>query len=258
MPSATPTQTPTASPAEAPGANANGMTEVLAPINSVEVIATDGLPKQYMLAVVSGVCGLADGHEISHEGDTIVVKVVNLMPTGLQCPDGPLLALHKAWIPLGSNLKAGVTYRAAVNDVTETFVVEKGGHVPLNSRFKLGVGERTMIADTALAIRFQEIVLDSRCPPEAHCDYVSEAAEAAANKVTVKISVALEGQDESSFLLSLGDPHTFEGYGISLEDLKPLVLTALHSASAANIGQHRRHGVPVKTLTYADAFGSLV
>jgi len=67
------------------------MTEVLAPIDDIEVWIAESWPPQYLLHVVSGLpngCTRFDSYNIIRKGETIRVEVINLQPadSGIGCP----------------------------------------------------------------------------------------------------------------------------------------------------------------------------
>jgi LysM repeat protein len=156
--------------------------EVLAPIDRVEVLVAESWPPQYFLAVTSGLpnaCVKFERYEVTREGDTIRVAVINSQPVGVPCEDVYGTVEHS--IPLGSDLRAGTTYTVVVNDVTETFVTQ--GDAPdrgqvtatLNSPFQLKAGQTATVAPQGPIVEFVEVVEDSRCPTGVECVWAGRA-----------------------------------------------------------------------------------
>jgi len=69
-----------------------------------------------------------DRYEVTRDGDTIRVAVINLEPVGMECEDVYGTVEHN--VPLGSDFDPGTTYTVLVNDVAETFVTESAAPAP--------------------------------------------------------------------------------------------------------------------------------
>lgn len=101
--------------------------EVLAPIESVEVLIMESFPPQYMLVVVSGLpnaCVSFGDYNVTRDGDTIRVEVINSEPAdpGVACAE--VYGMVETRIPLGIDFESGKTYTVVVNNVTETFIAQ--------------------------------------------------------------------------------------------------------------------------------------
>lgn len=123
---ATPTPGPSTSPTPQPTPVMETVEE-LAPIDSVEINIAESFPPQYFLHVVSGLpsgCAQFDRYEVSREGDTIRVKVINRMPADKSVACTMIYGTKEHNIALGSDFESGKTYTVIVNDVTKTFVAQ--------------------------------------------------------------------------------------------------------------------------------------
>ncbi len=100
---------------------------VLAPIETLEVVARTSLPPQYSLLVTSGLpsgCAIFDRYEMERAGDVITVNVWNFMPkadSGAVCTMIYRTMDHAIAL---DNLEAGQTYTVHVNDQSTTLTVE--------------------------------------------------------------------------------------------------------------------------------------
>ena len=101
--------------------------QVLAPIDSLEVLVMESFPPQYALTVVSGLtngCVTFGGYRLERGDDVIRIEVVNWKPADgdIVCTD--VYGTVETNIPLGSDFEPGRTYTVEVNDVTESFVAQ--------------------------------------------------------------------------------------------------------------------------------------
>ena len=114
-----PTPTPTVEPTKV---------EVLAPIESVELLIAESFPPQYFLEVVSGLpnsCAEFNGYDVARDGTTIRITVNNLVPApGELVLCALVYGTQQHNIALGTDFEPGTTYTAVVNGVTETFVAQ--------------------------------------------------------------------------------------------------------------------------------------
>lgn len=100
---------------------------VPAPIDEVEIRVLESFPPQYVLYVVSGLpsgCAKFDEYEVERDGDTIHVKVWNLMPADDDVACTMIYGTVEHNINLGSDFESGKTYTVHVNDVTKTFTAQ--------------------------------------------------------------------------------------------------------------------------------------
>ena len=125
---AAPTGDPTPIPQVSETPDTSGEPETvgkLAPINSVEITIAESFPPQYFVGVTSGLpngCVEFDRYEVTRDGDTIRIAVINLEPVGMACTDEYGTVEHN--IPLGSEFEPGRTDTVLFNDVTETFTAQ--------------------------------------------------------------------------------------------------------------------------------------
>jgi inhibitor of cysteine peptidase len=103
------------------------MVQVLAPIESVEVLVMESFPPRYSLTVVSGLpngCASFAGYRLERSDDTVLVEMVNWKPADPQVACSELYRIVETRISLGSEFESGRTYTLLVNDVTESFVAQ--------------------------------------------------------------------------------------------------------------------------------------
>ena len=102
----------------------SGLVQVLAPIESVEILIMESSPPQYSVAVVSGLpnsCVSFGGYSLTRDDDTIQIEMVNWKPAdpGIVCAQ--VYGTVATNIPLGSKFEPGEIYTVEVNGVTTTF-----------------------------------------------------------------------------------------------------------------------------------------
>ncbi|MCH8230423.1 MAG: hypothetical protein IIA53_08860, partial [Chloroflexi bacterium] len=107
--------------------------EVLAPIESVQILTLESYPEQFIVQVTSGLpnqCASYSHNEVTQDGTDIKISVYNTVPVRILC-----IAygseLHDENIALGSDFERGTKYTVLVNDHPgETF---ETGSAPLPS-----------------------------------------------------------------------------------------------------------------------------
>ena len=105
--------------------------EKLAPIDRVEILVAESWPPQYFVLVESGLpngCAEFDRYEVTADGETIHVAIINLVTVGMACTEEYRTVEHN--ISLGDDLEPGTTYTVQVNDVAETFVTQDAAPTP--------------------------------------------------------------------------------------------------------------------------------
>lgn len=93
--------------------------EVLAPIESVQILILESFPEQYVVQVVSGLpsgCATYSHNVVSRDGTTINIEIYNTVPA----PDQLIVCtaiygIHDENISLGSDFDRGVEYTVLVN-----------------------------------------------------------------------------------------------------------------------------------------------
>ncbi|MCH7786621.1 MAG: PKD domain-containing protein, partial [Chloroflexi bacterium] len=154
--------------------------EVLAPIESVVIDIAESFPPQYFLRIGSAQpngCAKFNDIEVTRDGDTIRVKVTNLIPAAPNVICTQVYSVVENSVALGSDFEPGVKYTVIVNDVTETFAAQ-GTSEPqptLGSRFEVGLGQAVVIDPDDLRIQFLEVTEDSRCPTDVVCVQAGQA-----------------------------------------------------------------------------------
>ena len=103
------------------------MVQVLAPVESVELLVMESFPPQYSLVVVSGLpngCASFAGYRLERSGNTIKIEMVNWKPADPQVVCTEIYRTVETRISLGSDFESGRTYTLLVNDVAESFVAQ--------------------------------------------------------------------------------------------------------------------------------------
>ncbi|MCH8229375.1 MAG: hypothetical protein IIA53_03495 [Chloroflexi bacterium] len=107
--------------------------EVLAPIESIEILTLESYPEQFIVQVTSGLpngCASYSHNEVTQDGTDIKISVYNTVPAPgelIACTE--IYRLHDQNIGLGSDFERGTTYTVLVNDHPgETFTT---GSAPL-------------------------------------------------------------------------------------------------------------------------------
>ena len=102
--------------------------EVLAPIESADVLAPESHPPQYFVVVLSGLpsgCASFSRYDVTRDGTSVRIEVFNTVPA-----PGELIACTAIYgtvyttIALGSDFDPGVTYAVEVNGVTTEFTAQ--------------------------------------------------------------------------------------------------------------------------------------
>ena len=107
--------------------NDTHLTQVSAPIESVEILIMESFPPQYAVVVVSGLpnaCVTFGGHRLEREDDTIRIEMLNWKPADSEVVCAQVYGTVETRISLGSDFESGKTYTVVVNDVKETFVAQ--------------------------------------------------------------------------------------------------------------------------------------
>jgi len=139
--------------------------EKLAPIDRVEILVAESFPQQYFLLVESGLpngCFVFDRYEMTRDGVTIRIAIVNQETVGMVCTE--LYGMVEHNIPLGSDFKPGTTYTVLVNDITKTFLAEGTASTPDESLISIidqakdDLSERLGIAASAINLVDAETV----------------------------------------------------------------------------------------------------
>ena len=98
--------------------DASDMTQVLAPIESVELNIAESFPLQYFLAVTSGLpnsCHTFGGYTVTRDGTDVRVRVFNLRPTDTGIVCAQVYGTVDTNIPLGSDFDPSTVYTVYVN-----------------------------------------------------------------------------------------------------------------------------------------------
>ena len=112
-----PTQSPTT---QQPIDEPYDTVEVLAPIESVQILVLESYPEQFVVQVISGIpngCAAYSRYEVTQDGTDIKIAVYNTQPAPdvlLACT--AIYGLNEVDIPLGSEFERGTTYSVHVND----------------------------------------------------------------------------------------------------------------------------------------------
>lgn len=103
-----------------------GRQTVPAPIDELDVRVAESMPPRYFLHLVAGLpsgCAEPARHDVSRQGDSITVTVLNSMPSGdVMCT--MIYGTYELNIDLGTDLSSGRTYTVRVNDRTTTFTAQ--------------------------------------------------------------------------------------------------------------------------------------
>ena len=97
-----------------------------APIDGLDVRVLESSPPQYVLSVRAGLpsgCAEKNRHELSRSAETVIVTVLNWMPTGNPSCTA-IYGSYELSINLGSDFRPGTTYNVSVNDKTTAFVAQ--------------------------------------------------------------------------------------------------------------------------------------
>jgi putative lipoprotein len=114
---------------ETPTVSGPETVEVPAPIETVEIVVSGSEPAEYSLHIVSGLpggCAKFEGYEVSRDGNTIEVTVINLMPADPRTICTAIYGYQGSEVALGSDLTPGETYTVVVNgQTTSSFVARE-------------------------------------------------------------------------------------------------------------------------------------
>ena len=95
---------------------------VPAPIDRLEVVVRESFPPQYALQVTAGLasgCVRPATHEVTRQGATITVRVLNAVTRNVVCT--LIYGSYELNLNLGSDFQPGRTYTVNVNDKTLSF-----------------------------------------------------------------------------------------------------------------------------------------
>lgn len=99
-----------------------------APIDNLEVLTLESFPPQYNLVVTSGLpsgCAVFDKAETTgRTGNTITVRVTNIMPDDPNVACTAIYGTKVTTVPLGSEFTSGETYTVQVNDKSIDFTAQ--------------------------------------------------------------------------------------------------------------------------------------
>jgi len=105
---------------------APGRQTVPAPIDELDVRVAESMPPRYFLRLVAGLpsgCAERARHEVSRQGDSITVTVLNWMPSGdVMCT--MIYGTYELNIDLGTDFVPGRSYTVRVNDRSTTFTAQ--------------------------------------------------------------------------------------------------------------------------------------
>ena len=102
------------------------LVQVLAPIESVEVLVMESFPPQYSLTVVSGLpnaCVSYGGYYLNREGDALRVEMVNWKSADPEIACAQVYSTVVTTIPLGPGFESGETYTV---EKDQTVVIPPG------------------------------------------------------------------------------------------------------------------------------------
>jgi hypothetical protein len=113
--------------AEGDAASSVGRREVLAPIESADVVVRESFPPQYAVRIVSGLpsgCAAFERTAVERRDARIEISVWNTVPVG-QVPCTMIYRTHDQTADLGTSFEPGATYEVRINDaVSVTFVAQ--------------------------------------------------------------------------------------------------------------------------------------
>ena len=105
-----------------------GLVQVLAPIESVEVLIMESFPPQYSVVVVSGLpnaCVSFAGYRLERDDNTFQIEILNWKPADPEVACAQVYSTVENTIALGSDFfQSGQKHTVVVNEVTETFVAQ--------------------------------------------------------------------------------------------------------------------------------------
>lgn len=101
-----------------------GLVQVMAPIESAEVLILESFPPQYNVVVVSGLpnaCVTLAGYRVDRDDATIRLEVLNWKPADQSVACAEVYGTAQTTIPLGSDFESGRTYTLVVNGLAQQF-----------------------------------------------------------------------------------------------------------------------------------------
>lgn len=212
------------------GPSAGDMVGVLAPIVSAEVVALESFPVQYRLNIESALpngCAEFAGYEVIRQGETIEVRVTNLIPADKDVLCDQSYRTVETTLSLGTGLdyQPATAYTVEINDVSTGFVTDAAPPEPiatgpaLGEPFDLKVGETVNVGDDGVTVEFVELIEDSRCPSDVTCVWSGRAVILA----IVSSAGDVLGFDTVELTLEAGIVGADVGslYGLTLVELTP-------------------------------------
>ncbi len=98
---------------------------VPAPIDRLDLVVRESFPLQYALQIAAGLpngCARTAFHDLSRQGRTITLRVLNTQPRNAVCTQ--IYGQYELRVNLGSDFERGQTYTVNVNDKTLTFTAQ--------------------------------------------------------------------------------------------------------------------------------------
>ncbi len=228
-----------------------GTIQVVAPIDDIQVEASDADKPEYIAIVTSGqpsACHRYDGHQVTRENGTVRIELMNRRPadTSIQCSQ--VYGTTETRITLGRDFEPEVTYSVVVNEASASFAAHPDlGRDDVRGQVgevvELGLGKRLFYGPQWLLLTFTGATSDSRCPAGVTCIHAGEAS--------VTLEVKRDGQADGSIELILdgGDESKavkdFDGLKLKILDLVPYPGTPEYgTTSSISIGLFEPGVVP--------------
>ena len=101
------------------------MALVEAPIETVDVVVRESFPPQYGVQILAGLpsgCAKPHSHELTRNGTTLTIRVLNETLVGVACT--LIYGTYELNIDLGTDFQSGVEYTLQVNDETHDFTAQ--------------------------------------------------------------------------------------------------------------------------------------
>ena len=216
-----------------------GTVQVVAPIDKVDVEASNADRPEYFAVVTSGqpsACHRYDSHQVTREDGTVRIEVMNRRPadTSIRCTQ--VYGTTDIRIGLGRDFEPEVTYNLVVNEAVTTFAAHPAlkrddERSQVGDVVELGLGRRLFYHDMWLLLTFTGVTSDSRCPAGVTCIQAGEAS--------VTLEVKRDGRVEGSIELTLdsGDESRatadFDDLKLKVLDLFPYPGTREYGATSS-------------------------
>ena len=218
-----------ASQPRSPVADLEGRASVPAPIDELQIEASEAFEPDYTVVIRSGLpngCARFGGYTMERRGDIINVAVSNLVPEDKEVACTMVYGTVENRIPLGNDFVTGKTYTVVVNDRTKTFVGRRGvqsekvdeGRAVLDVPYRIDLGETVTIESEGLGLTFDEVLEDSRCPLDVTCIQAGQAR--------IQIGASKDGDELGDVQLALGGTPegargALGGYSVAIIALEP-------------------------------------